>query len=438
MLEAIQQLALQYAPYVEQTKLIVHNVTLSLYNVFLLPMIFFSVLFYILAFSGIFLKPEKKKVTKNYDWPMVTVQIPTFNEPVALRCVKKCLEFDYPKNKLEILIGDDSNNPSVSNMLNNFAKKHSKLVKVIRRTVNAGFKAGNLNNLLRYSKGKIVVIFDSDFVPSKNFLKKTMPPFLEDENVGCVQVKWKYMNMSQNRVSKLASAALMVYHHILAVINSKNGVSLLFGSGQAVRKDLLLKLGGWQEGSLTEDVEFSLKLLKNGYKTVYLSNFRVLGEVPFTIKGFFKQQKRWAYGNAKAFLQYAKWILFGKNLSPLQKSILTFTLTGYISAPFLVLFTLFGIISFMTGTPAQIDFYKFFKETGWMFLVNSGFMAATIIALIKEKRIRMIYSVIGSSVTVGFVISMGITAGLFDAITGKKMNWHMIQKRGNEKLNWLK
>jgi hypothetical protein len=73
-----------------------------------------------------------------------------------------------------------------------------------------------------------------------------------------------------------------------------------------------------------------------------------------------------------------------------------------------------------------------------MFIVNSGFIAVTAIALMKEKKIRMIYSVLGSSVTVGFIVSMGITTGIFDAITGKKMDWHMIQKRGNERLRWLK
>jgi cellulose synthase/poly-beta-1,6-N-acetylglucosamine synthase-like glycosyltransferase len=273
-------------------------------------MIFFSVLFYLLALSGIFLKPGRKKTTKNHEWPLVTVQIPTFNEPVAIRCAKKCLEFDYPKEKLEIIIGDDSNDEKVSRLIDDFAKEHPDMIKVTRRGSNVGFKAGNLNHMLKYSNGEIIVIFDSDFVPPKNFLKKVVPPFLEDEKVGCVQVKWKYMNMKQNRVSKLASAALAVYHHILAVINNNNGVSLLFGSGQAVRKDLLIKLGGWQEGSLTEDVEFSLRILREGYKTVYLPDFRVSGEVPFTIKGFFKQQRRWAYGNAKAFLQHIKWILF--------------------------------------------------------------------------------------------------------------------------------
>jgi cellulose synthase/poly-beta-1,6-N-acetylglucosamine synthase-like glycosyltransferase len=401
-------------------------------------MIFFSVLFYLLALSGIFLKYEKRKTTKKHEWPLVTVQIPTFNEPVAIRCAKKCLEFDYPKEKLEIIIGDDSNDERVSRLIDDFAKKHPDRIKVTRRGSNVGFKAGNLNHMLKHSNGEIIVIFDSDFVPPKNFLKKVIPPFLEDEKVGCVQVKWKFMNMEQNRVSKLASSVLAVYNHILAVINSKHGVSLLFGSGQAVRKDILIELGGWQEGSLTEDVEFSLRTLKKGYKTIYLPDFRVPGEVPFTIKGFFKQQKRWAYGNAKAFLQHAKWILFGDKLSFLQKSLLTFTLMGYLSAPFLVLFTLFGIVSFMTGEPARIDFIKFFKETGWMFFVNSGFIAAALVALSKEKKLGMALSVLASSVTVGFIASVGITQGLINAFLGRKMSWSMIKKRGNEKLSWLK
>jgi cellulose synthase/poly-beta-1,6-N-acetylglucosamine synthase-like glycosyltransferase len=433
MMTIVDQLILlyqEYAPVVRGILDGIHEVTFPIFQILLIPMIFFSVYFYFLAFTGIFLKSEKRKYKRILDWPMVTVQIPTFNEPVAIRCAKKCLDFDYPKDKLEVIIGDDSNDANVSRLIDDFAKKHNR-VKVTRRGSNAGFKPGNLNHMLKYSKGDIIVVFDSDFVPPRNFLKKVIPPFLEDERVACVQAKWKFLNVEQTKVSKLASAVLMVYQNILAVINHKNGVSLLFGSAEAVRKDVLLKLGGWKFGSLTEDVEFSVRVLKKGYKVVYVSDFGVPGEVPFTLKGYYRQQKRWAYGNVKAFLEHARWLLFGKSLSIFQKSTLLLTLLGYLSAPFLIAFTLFGIISFMTGNPEVINLVKFFKETVWLFLVNGGFLFAAIVALSKENKLNMIGSVLASTVTVGLCVSVGIMIGIFNAILGKKMGWMLIEKDGN-------
>jgi hypothetical protein len=92
----------------------------------------------------------------------------------------------------------------------------------------------------------------------------------------------------------------------------------------------------------------------------------------------------------------------------------------------------------MTGKPASIDFIKFFKETGWLFFVNSGFIAAALVALSKEKKLDMALSVLASSVTVGFIASIGITQGLINAFLGKKMSWSMIKKKGNEKITWMK
>lgn len=439
MMTIIEELILnseKYAPFVRGILDSIHNITFPVFQVLLIPMIFFSIYFYMLAISGLFLKSEKKKYKGIFNWPMVTVQIPTYNEPIAIRCAKKCLEFDYPRNKLEIIVGDDSNDINVSRAINNFAKKYKNRIKITRRGSNFGFKPENLNHMLKYSNGDIIVVFDSDFVPPKNFLKKIIPPFIEDEMIGCVQAKWKYLNVKQNRVSKLASAVLMVYQNILAVINHKNGVSLLFGSAEAVRKNILVKLGGWQTGSLTEDVEFSVRLLKNGYKTVYMSDLKVLGEVPYTLNGYYKQQKRWAYGNVKTFLRHSKWLLFDKSLSLFQRATLLLTLLGYFSAPFLIIFTLFGMISFMTGNPESINFVKFFKETIWLFFVNGGFILAATIALFKENKLDMIRSVLTSSVTIGFYASFGITLGILNAILGKKMKWSLIEKKGNERFNY--
>jgi len=413
-----------------------NQLSILLFNGFLVPVALFSAIFYILAILGI-----KKHKTKEFKtdhikkWPKVTIQIPSKDEKVAVRCAEKCLSFDY-KGDFEVIIGDDSTDPEVSKLFNNFAKKHSK-VRVTRRGNNIGYKPGNLNHMLKYTNGEIIVIFDSDFVPPAHFLQEIVKPFVLDKKIACAQAKWDYMNVGQNRVSKFASSILMVYHHLLAPINERLGVSLLFGSAEAVRKSTLVKLGGWKDWSMTEDVEFTLRALKNGYKTVYLKNLTVPGEVPFNVGSLAKQQKRWAYGNAKAFFDNSRWILFGKQFSLLQKMSLLFTLVGYISAPFLVVFMILGFVTWFTGTPGVIDVAKFSLTTSQIFLINSGFLFAALVALSKEKKTRMIFSIIPASITTGILVSVSVFDGLVKALAKKKMQWYMIRKEGNEAFNMM-
>jgi cellulose synthase/poly-beta-1,6-N-acetylglucosamine synthase-like glycosyltransferase len=435
MYELIQVMMQISAQFHEAWVQPMHEVAMLLYSTLFFPMVFFSSLFYIMTVTGCFSKMSVQKDFRITRWPRVTIQIPTRNEIAALRCAKKCLEFDYPKDRYEVIIGDDSDNPNVSKVIREFASGYPGRVKVTKRESNVGFKAGNLNNMLKYSTGDIIVVFDSDFTPTRKFLKRVVPPFVMDKKVGFVQTKWKHENMDQNIVTRFASSVLMVYQNLLAYVNSRLGVPLLFGSAEAVRKDLLVRTGGWKEGSLTEDVEFSLRALKKGYKSVYLSDFRTPGEVPFTVKGFFKQQKRWAYGNARVFMDYWRWILSSKRLNFFQRSTLTMTLVGYIASPFLVTFMVFGTLSFMSGKPSEIDFIKFVNSTGWAFFINSGFIAALVAALTREKRIRMFFHVLFGAFTVGLYTAFGVTSGFFRAILGMKMDWYMIKKLGNKSAN---
>jgi len=253
---------------------------------------------------------------------------------------------------------------------------------LIRSGSNQGFKAGNLNNMLRFSKGEIIVVFDSDFVPPKNFLRKIIKPFA-DKKVAAAQAKWSYMNMRQSITSKFGSTILMVYHNLLARINSIFGVSLLFGSGEAVRKDVLVKLGGWQEGSVTEDVEFSARLLKNGYKIAYVDKLEVAGEIPYNHKSLRIQQRRWAYGNMKALIEHRKGLLFGK-LTIVQRLLVLATMAGYVSSFFLVAFMFFGALAFFTGEPAAVNLVQFSTDFTKNFLIASG-LSLTKVCATKRK-----------------------------------------------------
>jgi len=406
---------------------IINSTSFFIYNIFFFPVMFFTIYFLTISLISIFSKPKNNFNIKIKEWPFVTIQIPTYNEIVALRCAKKCLQFDYPKDRYEIIIGDDSNNPEISKKIDEFASKHG--IKVTRRGSNKGFKAGNLNHMLKFSKGEIIVVFDSDFVPERKFLKKIVAPFVLGKNVGCVQARWIFLNEKQNIVTKFASGIVMVYQKLIAPINNNLNVPLLFGSGQAVRKDLIKKLGGWQEWSLTEDVEFSVRVLKAGYKIVYLHDLKVKGEVPFTIKDLRKQQRKWAYGNFNAFLDHWKSILFGKFTLP-QKAMLVMTLTGYISSIFLAVFIVSGLIYFWTGEPVPFNFMKFSKETLKSTLASSGFLLAMLIVLKKEKKTGMIGQIIIAAFTVGIAVTIGVASGIINALLRKKMNWYVIPKKG--------
>jgi len=121
----------------------------------------------------------------------------------------------------------------------------------------------------------------------------------------------------------------------------------------AVRKSVLKKLGGWQHGSLTEDIEYSLRMLKNGYKIQYLPELECTSEIPFTLKDLSKQQKRWAYGVITAVREHGKGLFTSKNLSVEDKMLVSYIFSGYLLTVTLLGVLVFGFLSIITHEPAQ-------------------------------------------------------------------------------------
>jgi len=410
----------------------IHSISYLLYSTFLIPVTFFSFIYYLVAIRSIIYKDTKEeRPVKDIEWPTVTIQIPTYNEPVALRCAQSCLEFDYPKDRFQVLIGDDSSDSEVCKAIDEFAKESDGRARVTRRGSNTGFKAGNLNHMLKYSDGEILVIFDSDFVAPKEFLKKIVAPFIYDRKVACVQAEWDFLNIHTNYVSKLSSTLLMFYYSLIVPINKRLGVPLMFGSGEAVRKEVVITLGGWSERSLTEDTEFSIRALKNGYRIVYIDDVKVKGEVPYTLKGLMSQQKRWAYGNTKVFMEHARSILFGP-FTPLQKMMITYTTAiGYLSNFLLILFFITGTAYFFSQPQAPIDLVKFIDQTSKLLLITSGFMAGGVIALLKKNKTQIMLPSLLAVLTMGILVSYSVCIGFYKAVLGKELLWSAINKEGN-------
>jgi len=422
----------EFSIFVRSTLDFFHIIFDNLFNFLLFVTILISFSYLAISLYVLFSKKESKQAYK-FDAkkaPFVTVQIPTYNELGAIQCAKNCLNFDYPK--YEIIIGDDSKDKEVSRKLDEFAKTE-KLVRITRRGDNIGYKAGNLNHMLKFSKGDILVLFDSDFTPEKDFLKRIVAPFIHDKSIPAVQARWNSVNARQNIISVLGSTIISVCHKVmLPFIYNKRHFGFLCGSAEAVRKDLLIKMGGWKTGSLTEDIEYTLRLLKNGHRVVYLNDLECDSEVPHKAKDLYRQQMRWAYGVVSSFKEHGREITFNKKLTAEDKLYAYLDLSGYMISLLLMGLFLTGFISFITHTPEPIDFVKFFSELGRNVLLTSGLVITSIIAQCMSKNARSIPKVVGSFFSYGLVVVYYVNKGICRAIFKKPMQWYMLSKNANK------
>jgi cellulose synthase/poly-beta-1,6-N-acetylglucosamine synthase-like glycosyltransferase len=404
----------------ESSTFILENILRDVYNISLFPLIFLSVFFYFLSIYGIFSKSRGKNSNSRH-FPFVTIQIPVYNDPVVARCIDACLKLDYPKNRYEIIVADDSDDPKTREIIDKYKNK----VTIIRRGNREGFKAGALNNALKYSTGDIIVVFDSDSIPPRNFLKKIVAPF-EDKNVALVQAKQTYINKNLNIISKFAAVLQSIYYNFTQKLNSTLNLTFCSGSAVAIRRDVLERFK-WNEESVTEDADISLKIFASGYKTVYLDNVTSKSEVPYNIIHFLKQQARWTFGITRAFIDNFKLIISSKNLNYIRKFYLILYFSLYNFLFFLVAFTFSGLALLLIGEPRPFTFSDF-VEFSKTLVLTSGYLFLFFVASRKEKiNVREILS----PILIGLINSINNLVFYMRAFVSKRFHWYKTPKWGN-------
>lgn len=417
----------------------IHGLTLMLYFIFLAPVAIISLVYYLLLFSEIFSKRDENKNNDKIeinDFPYVTVQIPVYNDLVAVRCMNHCANFDYPKEKFEIQIVDDSTKEDVIKKIDENVenlKKQNVAISIIKRKSRKGFKAGALNNAMKYAKGEIIIVFDSDFTPGKNFVKEAIYPILKDRNVGATQAKMGFINPHENIITEFASAILKIYNNTILRIFSKHDVVFLEGTGLAIRRDVLEECGGWNEDSVTEDADLSVKILYHKYKIVFLPNLINPGELPTTMKSFLRQQMRWGYGMARTFIEN-KGKIFSENFSSKQKILISLLMSMNYSSFFVVFMTFFALLALITGTPKPIeinDIVRFIE----IFILTIGFAFLAIAVVNKDekgmqfkKQFKNNALLLFGIFFVGIILSIAISITTLKAIFRTEMWWNGTQK----------
>ncbi len=231
--------------------------------------------------------------------PTVTVQLPLYNEPeVSERLIDAVAKFDYPRDRFEIQVLDDSTDETPSRVARAVERARLADVRIehIRRIDRVGFKAGALAFGLKQSNAELVAIFDADFVPGADFLRRTVP-FFADPQVGMIQTRWGHLNREASLLTRVQSLFLDAHFRIEHAVRHASGRFFNFnGTAGVWRRAAIDEAGGWQHDTLTEDLDLSIRAQLAGWRFVYRDDIVAPAELPAIMSAYRSQQHRWAKG----------------------------------------------------------------------------------------------------------------------------------------------
>jgi cellulose synthase/poly-beta-1,6-N-acetylglucosamine synthase-like glycosyltransferase len=309
---------------------------------------FYSLNFYLLVY---YLSRKKRIRTKDCDlvkFPLVTIQLPLYNEKyVACRLIDAICKMDYPRDRLEIQVLDDSEDDSRRAILQAVQMYRLKGFDIhyMTRENRSGFKAGALHMGTQCAKGEFIAIFDADFVPPPEFLKKSLRYF-SDPRIGLVQCRWGHINENYSALTE--AQALSLDLHFLVEQHAKSFTHLFMnfnGTAGVWRTSCIRDSGGWQAGTLVEDMDLSYRAQMRGWKLFFDKDIVVSAELPVQMNAAKRQQFRWAKGTTQLAIKLLGDILLCKK-TPLDTKFQAFIqLTRHIVYPlFLAQFIIFPIL----------------------------------------------------------------------------------------------
>jgi cellulose synthase/poly-beta-1,6-N-acetylglucosamine synthase-like glycosyltransferase len=247
--------------------------------------------------------------------PTVTIQLPMYNEEfVARRIIAKTCRIDYPREKLQIQVLDDSTDGTceIARAAVEEARAEGFDIEYIRRDHRVGYKAGALANGLKTARGRFITIFDADFVPEPNFLKRSIHYFT-DPKVCVVQTRWDHLNRNDSLLTRSQAIFLDGHFQIEHVARNRSDRFMAFnGTAGTWRKSAIEDAGGWQHDTLTEDLDLSYRAQLRGWRFVFLPNLISPAELPPEMSAFKAQQFRWTKGGAQTALKMLPKVMLSK------------------------------------------------------------------------------------------------------------------------------
>jgi cellulose synthase/poly-beta-1,6-N-acetylglucosamine synthase-like glycosyltransferase len=244
------------------------------------------------------------------DLPSVTVQLPVYNEAhVIARLIDACAGLDYPRAKFCVQVLDDSTDETTTVIQRQIAEWRAAGVRnihLMRRPARVDYKAGALAYGLERVQTDCIAVFDADFVPPRDFLRRTVPYFAAEPNLALVQSRWDHLNPGQNSLTR--AQALTIDGHFVVEQTARSRAHLpmsMNGTGGVWRVTALRDAGGWSAATLTEDLDLSYRALTRGWEFLYLPDVAVPGELPPQVQAYKLQQRRWATGMTECLIRHA-------------------------------------------------------------------------------------------------------------------------------------
>lgn len=358
------------------------------------------------------------------DLPVVTTQLPIFNERfVVERLLEAVCAFDYPKHKHEIQVLDDSTDDTVeiTRALVARLRAQGHDIHHIHRRDRTGFKAGALAEGMKVARGEHFAIFDADFVPPPDFLRRTVPFLVIDKTCGFVQTRWGHRNRDFSLLSMAQSIGIDGHFVVEQSARAWNGLFLNFnGTAGIWRKEAVDKAGGWQADTITEDLDLSYRTQLAGYRGRFLFDAITPAEIPTNINAFKSQQHRWAKGSIQTARKLLPTVLARPDVRPFKKLQAVLHLTHYLVHPVILTMALLVLPLLIWG---QRTF------TPWVMIPLFSIMLVSMLApsslyIFSQRMAYPSWKLNLKYLPVLMVVGMGLavnnTRGVLEALFSKK------------------
>jgi len=389
-----------------------------------------------------FLSARRKEVltTTELGTPSVTIQLPIYNEKyVAKRLVDAVCALDYPKEKMKIMILDDSDDDTVELLADavNDYKKQGFQIEHVRRGTRKGYKAGALKYAMQTTDTEFVAIFDADFIPPEWFLKRAIPHFSKPD-IGLIQCRWGHVNENYSSITR--AQALSLDFHFLIEQKAKSNSHLFMnfnGTAGIWKRTCIEDAGGWHTATLVEDLDLSYRAQMKGWKCVFLPDIVVDAELPVQMNGAKRQQFRWAKGSIQCAIKLLGGIAIKRKVSIEAKIQAFIQLTRHIVYPLMLIqFLALPILLAGNINLYVVSFIPALTIATYLAMGPGAYLM--IIQKMYNKSWKSKAKILPSLLVYNAGMSVNNTVAVFDAVLGKKNEFLRTPKYGivNKQDDW--
>jgi cellulose synthase/poly-beta-1,6-N-acetylglucosamine synthase-like glycosyltransferase len=364
------------------------------------------------------------------EFPTVTVQLPLYNERhVVERLLDACAKLDYPRDRLTIQVLDDSTDETVAIVADLCAKWQKAGVNMqhVRRSNRQGYKAGALAYGMTISDSELFAVFDADFVPIPDFLRLTVPHFQSNPRLGLVQTRWGHLNPFDNPLTLGQTLSVDAHFVVEQTARNRSGMLINFnGSGGIWRASCIREAGGWDDITMSEDLDLSYRAQLLGWRFLYLPDVVIPAELPLQMTAYKMQQARWAKGNTQCLTRLFSKVWHGR-LSLPQRLAATVHLAQQLPHPLMVLLLLLTPPLILMGAFKTLPL----GPLGFAGLGPVLIYVVSQQSLYPDWRRRLL--VFPLLLTIGIGIAWNNTSGVLGGLAGKRGKWIPTPKGGQAK-----